>query len=262
MKLLKKILGIILYAITKVISAILDILIGIINFIVNLVNAIVRGFRIIIGMGGCLILFFLIGPFGIYMLSNPYVILTILFLIIFPLLGTKFVSLLQYVKYTFVEYLFDLSKSLMYGTRSKYSSYSEYGRKYKREEEAKSRREQEERQKQQQKEWEDKFKQWQEYQNFQGTYSNFGGYGQYDGSSGQTYSNPMDEFKKKYEESCDLLGVPHNSDKYQIKLAYRKKAKEYHPDINKSANANEIFSKINVAYEFLSDGNIERYSKM
>ena len=86
-------------------------------------------------------------------------------------------------------------------------------------------------------------------------------YGGYD-YGGQYYADPSIEFKKKYEESCDLLGVPYDADKYQIKLAYRRKAKEYHPDLNKSPNAKEIFQKINDANEFLSDANIERYKSL
>ena len=59
-----------------------------------------------------------------------------------------------------------------------------------------------------------------------------------------------------------MLGINYAADKYEIKLAYRKKAKEYHPDINKAANATEMFQKINDAYEFLNEDNIERYKKL
>lgn len=74
--------------------------------------------------------------------------------------------------------------------------------------------------------------------------------------------NPTTEFKSKYQKSCDLLGVGYDADKYQIKLAYRKKAKKYHPDLNKSPDATQMFQQINNAYEFLSDGNIDRYKNM
>lgn len=265
MSILKELLGRILYTVTRIISVILDTLISIIDFIVTLTNTIARGFIALIGMGGCLLLFMFMGPFGMLLLLNPYVILTIIFFIVFPLLGTKFVSFLKYVKYMVTEYLYDRANSLMYGTSSKYNSFSEYGDRYKRAEEAKRRKEQQQRQEQQRKEWEERFKQWHEYQNSQRTYRDYNsyeGYDQYSGSNNYTYNNPTTEFKKKYEENCDLLGVPYSADKYQIKLAYRKKAKEYHPDLNKSANATEMFQKINNAYEFLSDGNIERYKNM
>lgn len=72
----------------------------------------------------------------------------------------------------------------------------------------------------------------------------------------------MTEFKQKYEKSCDILDLPYDTDKYQVKLAYRKKAKENHPDINRSPDATSKFQEINDAYGFLSDENIERYKRM
>lgn len=124
-------------------------------------------------------------------------------------------------------------------------------------EDEKRRKERQQRQAEQQREWEERFKQWYEYQNQQRRYGEYGGYTGYNNE--QTYVNPTIEFKKKYEESCDLLGVGYDADKYEIKLSYRKKAKQYHPDLNKSPDATRMFQKINNAYEFLSDDNIERY---
>jgi DnaJ-class molecular chaperone len=40
------------------------------------------------------------------------------------------------------------------------------------------------------------------------------------------------------------LGVQQGSDTSQIKKAYFKLAKEWHPDVNKSPNAKEKFSEI------------------
>ncbi|OGV89523.1 hypothetical protein A2Z41_01600 [Microgenomates group bacterium RBG_19FT_COMBO_39_10] len=51
----------------------------------------------------------------------------------------------------------------------------------------------------------------------------------------------------------DILGVSKNTSKDEIRKAYRKKALEWHPDRNKSSNANEKFKEINEAYEVLSD---------
>ena len=39
-------------------------------------------------------------------------------------------------------------------------------------------------------------------------------------------------------------------------------AKKYHPDLNKEEGAKEKFQKINAAYEFLNDTNVEMYKKM
>ena len=49
------------------------------------------------------------------------------------------------------------------------------------------------------------------------------------------------------------LGISEGADKSEIKKAYRKLAKQYHPDINKTPEAEEKFKEINAAYEVLSD---------
>ena len=49
------------------------------------------------------------------------------------------------------------------------------------------------------------------------------------------------------------LGVSSSASPEQIKKAYRKLAREWHPDRNKAENANEKFMQINEAYETLSD---------
>lgn len=50
-----------------------------------------------------------------------------------------------------------------------------------------------------------------------------------------------------------VLGVSKTANDAEIKSAYRKKALEYHPDRNKSADAVEKFKEVNRAYEVLSD---------
>ncbi|GIW61349.1 MAG: integrase [Patescibacteria group bacterium] len=50
-----------------------------------------------------------------------------------------------------------------------------------------------------------------------------------------------------------ILGVPKTATQDEIKKAYRKLALEYHPDRNKSKEAEEKFKEINKAYEVLSD---------
>lgn len=69
-------------------------------------------------------------------------------------------------------------------------------------------------------------------------------------------------FKEKYQKACDTLGVSYTSDQYEIKLAYRKLAKKFHPDISTDPNATEKFQKINDAYDFLSSENINKYKNM
>jgi curved DNA-binding protein CbpA len=51
-----------------------------------------------------------------------------------------------------------------------------------------------------------------------------------------------------------VLGIPKGSKIEEIKKAYRRKAKEFHPDRNKSANAQEKFIEISEAYEVLVNG--------
>ncbi|HSH34941.1 J domain-containing protein [Schnuerera sp.] len=258
MNIFKKILGKTLYGIAKFISIVLDGLIKLIEFVVIFVRSIARGFAALIGMGGCLILFLLAGPFGFIILMHPVVLLTILFFVIFPILGTKFISYLKYLKYSITEFLFDRANYLIDGIGYQFRSFTEYKNAYKRMEEERKRREEHRRYTEQQREWEEMFKQWYEYQNSQREQGNYGGQGSY----GHNYANPSFAFKEKYERSCDLLDLAYNADKYEIKLAYRKKAKEYHPDLNKSPNATSMFQQISEAYEFLSDDNIKRYKSI
>ncbi|MEM4165744.1 MAG: molecular chaperone DnaJ [Candidatus Bilamarchaeaceae archaeon] len=56
--------------------------------------------------------------------------------------------------------------------------------------------------------------------------------------------------KRDYYE---ILGVSRNATKEEIKNAYRKLALQYHPDRNKSKEAEEKFKEINEAYAVLSD---------
>ncbi len=51
----------------------------------------------------------------------------------------------------------------------------------------------------------------------------------------------------------DLLGVSKHAGSDEIKAAYRKQALKWHPDRNKTPEANEKFKEINKAYEVLSD---------
>ena len=51
----------------------------------------------------------------------------------------------------------------------------------------------------------------------------------------------------------DILGVSKGVTDEQLKIAFRKKALEYHPDRNKSKDAEEKFKEINEAYQILSD---------
>ncbi|WP_102691279.1 molecular chaperone DnaJ [Rummeliibacillus pycnus] len=56
--------------------------------------------------------------------------------------------------------------------------------------------------------------------------------------------------KRDYYE---VLGIQKNASKDEIKKAYRKLSKQYHPDLNKEPGAEEKFKEIAEAYEVLSD---------
>ena len=50
-----------------------------------------------------------------------------------------------------------------------------------------------------------------------------------------------------------LLGISEKANYKQIRYAYRRLARKYHPDRNNSASAEEMIKKINTAFEVLSD---------
>lgn len=51
----------------------------------------------------------------------------------------------------------------------------------------------------------------------------------------------------------ETLGVSKNADKDEIKSAFRKKARQWHPDVNKAPDAEEKFKELGKAYETLMD---------
>jgi len=77
--------------------------------------------------------------------------------------------------------------------------------------------------------------------------------------------------KKTYEDFYQILNVGYNATKDEIKKAFRKLAKEKHPDKNiDDPNAKEVFGKINEAHDYLKnpikrqvlDDKIKRYNAL
>ncbi len=57
----------------------------------------------------------------------------------------------------------------------------------------------------------------------------------------------------EYKDYYKILGVPRNASQEEIKRAYRRLARKYHPDVSKEPDAEERFKEVSEAYEVLKD---------
>lgn len=57
----------------------------------------------------------------------------------------------------------------------------------------------------------------------------------------------------QYKDYYEILGVTRSADADEVKRAYRKLARKYHPDVSKEKNAEDKFKEVQEAYEVLRD---------
>jgi curved DNA-binding protein len=66
-----------------------------------------------------------------------------------------------------------------------------------------------------------------------------------------------------FQDYYEALGVPRDASEEDIRRAYRKLARQYHPDVNKEPGAEDRFKEISEAYEVLRDREKrERYDRL
>ncbi|MBP2025901.1 DnaJ domain-containing protein [Peptoniphilus stercorisuis] len=279
---MNKFLGYLNKFIGTIIDYVLRGVIFIVDLLVSVFSSVRQLFGYIVSMGGCLIILFLVNPFILGpILRNPFIVTVLSLSIIIPIIGKIAVSYLKYIHYMATEYFYDKADNYLLGRKASYENIKDYGEKYKKDQEAERLRKEAEERKRREEEWK---KRYEEQNRGSGTYWSFGDFsdfeeffrnanqGGYYSQNGQNYGGSQQRgyqgsprgasFESQYEEACNKLGVSASADKYEIKLAYKKMAKKYHPDLNKDEGATEKFQEINNAYDFLSDENIERYKRL
>lgn len=213
--------------------------------------------------GGCLFFFIFLIPLSFSSRGGTNWGGIVLLILIFPIIGSFAVSRLKYLQYMVTEFFYERADYYLLGKDITYETMGDYGRRYQRKIEEERRRQEEARARMEEELFRQRFEAFFNQANYYGP-----GGGEYGGSYNQGgyqggYQGAYDGgFKEKYEAATQRLGVDVNADKYEIRLAYKKLAKKYHPDLNPNEDTTQIFQEINAANDFLNDENIARYKSM
>ena len=57
----------------------------------------------------------------------------------------------------------------------------------------------------------------------------------------------------RFKDYYEVMGVPRTASQDEIKRAYRKLARKFHPDVSKEKHAEDKFKELQEAYEVLKD---------
>src|SRR6185437_13480404 len=57
----------------------------------------------------------------------------------------------------------------------------------------------------------------------------------------------------KYRDYYEVLGLPRTATQDEVRRAYRKLARKYHPDVSQQADGEERFKELGEAYQVLKD---------
>lgn len=266
MEFLKKGFGKFLYKLGRLIDVVLGFIIDLLDTILGVMRSIGRVIIMaVMALFFMTVMFLFIGVVGILLL--PTIVKLGFIFVVIPFILDILNRALKILKFGLTEYLYDKSNYLIDGESMRFSSFIEYFKEYIRNEEEKKRRAEEERIRQEEARrkayYEEQERRQREFfeSMFGGGFSggfNQGSYENYGNFSGVTDLG----FREKFEKACDTLGISYNTTKEEVRKAFRQMAKKYHPDINKSEDATEVFQRINEANEFLTEENINRYKNM
>lgn len=213
--------------------------------------------------GGCLFFFIFLIPLSFSSRGGLPWGSILLLILIFPVIGSFAVSRLKYLQYMATEFFYERADYYLLGKDITYETMGDYGRRYQRKIEEERRRQEEARARMEEELFRQRFEAFFNQANYYGPGGGDYGIGYNQSGYQGGYQGAYDGgFKEKYEAAIQRLGVDVNADKYEIRLAYKKLAKKYHPDLNPDKDTTQIFQEINAANDFLNDETIARYKSM